>query len=68
VLVFGDPEADIENHARISAHDLLERLLTAILHELGKKLLPVRRQTFPVCDQCSSAITDGRPNQTLQKL
>jgi hypothetical protein len=36
VLVFGDAEADVENHARVPAHDLLERSLMTVLDELGK--------------------------------
>jgi hypothetical protein len=36
VLVLGDPKADIKDHARIPAHDLLERSLMTVLNKLGK--------------------------------
>jgi hypothetical protein len=35
VLVLGDADADVENHPRITAHNLLKRLLMTVLHELG---------------------------------
>src|SRR3954466_13689895 len=52
-------KADVENHARVTAHDLFERLLSAEAHKLPEKILSALGERVPLTNQEGLRLRDA---------
>src|SRR5439155_7120988 len=67
--VFKDLEANVENHGRVSAHDLLEWLLAAAASELRQQLLGAfGRTNQEMASRCSTDDTVAEPLHNFTEI